>query len=123
MIIDPIADKILLLSAFLSLALIKGLPAAVRLPAWVLIVVISRDAIILLGSALVFVSGGNLEMEPNIFGKLTTFFQMLTIISLLLLLPFSYIIWSIMVVFCVISGVIYLSRGSRLLNSSQPIRK
>jgi len=123
MIIDPIADKILLLSAFLSLALIKGLPVGVKLPAWVLIVIISRDSIILLGSVLIFVSGGNLDIKPNFWGKITTFLQMLTIISLLLLLPFSRIIWSLMVVFTAISGLVYITRGSRLLNSSQPVKR
>ena len=122
-IIDPIADKILLLSAFISLAFIKDLPQGVRLPAWVLIVVISRDSIILIGSALIYVTSGNLDVKPNIFGKIATFLQMSTIISLLLLLPFSRFIWSLMVAFTVISGIVYVASGSRLLNSTQPIKK
>lgn len=122
-IIDPIADKILLLSAFISLAFIKSLPEAVRLPAWVLIIVISRDSIILIGSGLIYITGGNFEIRPNVYGKITTFLQMLTIISLLLLLPFSRILWSLMVAFTIISGVVYITRGSRLLNSSQPVKK
>ena len=43
--IDPIADKLLLLSGFLSLSLMTRLPAAMRIPAWVTIPIISRDVI------------------------------------------------------------------------------
>src|SRR3990167_3481531 len=52
--IDPLADKLLLLSGFLSLSLMSHLPDEMRMPAWVTISVISRDCVILIGSVVVF---------------------------------------------------------------------
>ena len=46
--IDPIADKLLLLSGFISLSFLPGLPASMRIPAWVTIPVIARDMVIMI---------------------------------------------------------------------------
>ena len=51
-ILDPIADKILLVSAFICLSLVNNVPANLKLPPYVPIIVISRDAIIVLGSVI-----------------------------------------------------------------------
>lgn len=113
--LDPIADKLLLLTSFISLSLIRALPEGVRLPPWILIVIISRDVIILLGSAVIYVINGSIEIKPSRLGKLATLFQMLTIICLLLYLPFSWAVWSVMVLFTIASGIGYIIRGNRLL--------
>ena len=116
--LDPIADKLLLLTAFISLSFIKALPEGVRIPPWVLIVVISRDVILLIGTAVIYVINGDIEIKPSRLGKVTTFFQMLTIICLLLYLPFSWVIWGIMVLCTIASGLGYIIKGNRLLNTS-----
>lgn len=123
LILDPMADKMLLMSAYICLSLVKNIPQPIRLPAYVPIVVISRDAIIVLGSIVVFLITGDLKVSPSIVGKITTFFQMMTIVSVLVLFKYSYIIWDITIALTVISGIDYMIKGSRLLNGSTFIAK
>src|SRR5262249_52154705 len=54
--IDPIADKLLLLSGFVSLTFMPNLPSSMRIPAWVTLTVITRDLLIILGSVLIFLT-------------------------------------------------------------------
>lgn len=117
-ILDPAADKLLLVTAYLSLALITTLPAHYRLPAWVPILVLSRDLIIVFGWVLIVLVTGNPEAQPSRLGKATTFFQMLTIVAILLKLPFARQILMLAMILTVLSGVGYLRRGNRLLNFS-----
>lgn len=114
-ILDPIADKLLLITAFISLA---NWPAEVRLPLWVPVIVVSRDIFIALGIAVIFIISGVVNISPSPLGKITTFFQMATIISVLLLSEHSVYIWNITVVFTALSGINYLVRGARFLNAN-----
>ncbi len=118
MILDPVADKLLLMSAFICLSIMKNVPDGIRLPPYVPIIVISRDAIIVLGSILVYVIRGSLKVSPSAVGKITTFFQMMTIVSILVLFRQSYIVWNIAVALTVISGIDYVIKGSRLLSEN-----
>jgi len=119
--LDPLADKLLLSVSFVTLALAHNIPLEIRLPLWVPILVISRDIILCLGSLLIHVVTGKLKITPSILGKSTTFFQMLTIISVLLEFKFSFLIWDVAVFFTVISGLDYIWKGSKVLgeNNSQ----
>jgi len=120
-ILDPAADKLLLVTAFLSLSLITSLPPAYRLPAWVAIVVLSRDLIIVAGWLLIVLVTGDLQAIPSRLGKVTTFFQMLTIVSILLGLFFAKIVLWMAMALTILSGIGYLRRGNRLLNF--PVKK
>ena len=115
-ILDPAADKLFLVVAFLSLSLISTLPQEYRLPPWVPIVVISRDLLIVFGWLLIGLITGDLQAQPSRLGKVTTFLQMLTIISVLLGLSCSRFILGSAMVLTVLSGIGYLRRGNRLLN-------
>ena len=114
-ILDPVADKLLLTSAYICLALAGSIPGHLRLPAYVPIVVISRDAIIVLGSIIVHVVTGDLKVSPSNIGKATTFLQMLTIVSVLIQFEYSFILWNVTVLFTVLSGIDYIVKGSRFL--------
>jgi CDP-diacylglycerol--glycerol-3-phosphate 3-phosphatidyltransferase len=116
--IDPIADKLLLVTAFICLALANKFPQGYCLPAWVVLAVISRDALIVLGSVIIYVIKGKLEIIPSILGKATTFLQMFVVISVLLQFRYSYIIWNLAIFFTVLSGISYIRRGSILLSDS-----
>ncbi len=116
--IDPIADKLLLSSSFITLALAHNLPQAIKLPIWVPILVISRDIILVLGCLLIHVITGDLKMNPSFLGKLTTFFQMITIICVLLQFPFSYLVWNIAAFFTIVSGFDYILRGNNFINNN-----
>ena len=118
--LDPLADKLLLTSAFVCLYINSEL--VVRLPKWVPIVVISRDAILLLGSAILYLLKNSLEINPTVAGKMTTFFQMSTVVAVLLQFRFSFIIWSVMMVFTIFSGLDYIIKGSRLFNGGNNSR-
>jgi cardiolipin synthase len=72
--IDPLADKLLLVSAFLILTVLGFVPH------WLAILVMSRDVIILVGFAvLYFITGRSIAVRPTLVGKASTFFQLLTI--------------------------------------------
>ncbi len=79
-ILDPIADKALLVSSFIF---IYNSDLAVKFPFWFVVLVISRDVYILAGSALIYYFKGNVEIKPSVFGKATTFFQILSVVAVL----------------------------------------
>ena len=85
--IDPIADKLLLLTGFLSLSFMGHLPPSMKIPAWVTISVVARDILIFIGSAMIFVIQGSLKAEPIFVGKITTVFQMSTLWVALIAAP------------------------------------
>jgi len=122
-ILDPMADKLLLISAYICLSVTNNMPAWLKLPPYVPIIVISRDVIIVLGSVVVYLIRGDLKVAPSIAGKITTFFQMITIVSILVRFQYSFIIWNIAVALTLISGVDYIIKGSRLLNENHSILK
>lgn len=74
--LDPVADKILLTSAFIALTWVGSL--AVRIPAWLTVVVLSRDAIIVVSVAIVNFTVGRRVFYPSLLGKLTTAAQIAT---------------------------------------------
>lgn len=120
-ILDPIADKLLLMSAYITLS-IANLKELITIPPYVMIVVISRDVIIVLGSIMIYMIKGSLEVSPSIVGKITTFFQMMTIVSVLVQFNYSAIVWNIAVTLTIASGIDYLVKGSRLFNDSHHIK-
>jgi cardiolipin synthase (CMP-forming) len=115
-ILDPLADKLLILTAFLCLSVLKEIPAASKIPPWLTIIVLSRDAIILLGSVIIFVILKNIEIKPSHFGKATTFFQMATVVMSLLQFGFIVFFWYATAFLTVLSCLHYVWRGSKVLN-------
>ena len=115
-IMDPIADKLLLGSAFICFSLVHGLPAHIKMPIYVPLIVISRDVIILLGAAMMQMITGHVKVRPTVLGKITTFLQMLTILALLLNFTHSSWIWNLTVVMTLVSGADYLRIAARELN-------
>ena len=75
--LDPLADKILLISAFIVLP-VKGL-----VPSWLAVIVISRDILILSGVSILFLIKEELTIKPSILSKITTCFQLLTVFIVL----------------------------------------
>ena len=115
LILDPLADKTLLISAFVTVASLRICPPTLKLPTWVPIIVISRDAIIMLGVILIYAIKKKFEVFPSLLGKLTTFFQMLTIIFIIAHFKFASFIWTTAVIFTVVSGIQYTARGIKIL--------
>ncbi len=115
-ILDPLADKLLLISAFLCLYRMGDDLGAVRFPMWLVVAVISRDVILLIGSMLLYLFRGNLEISPSSWGKATTFFQVASILGIFFQWTFSEILWYVTVVLTLISAVDYLRNGIKILN-------
>ena len=122
-ILDPVADKILLISAFICLTPTKSIPEGFRLPPYVPIIVISRDAIIVLGSILIHVVKGAVKIVPSFWGKITTFFQMMTVVSILVQFKYSCYVWNTAAILTFISGIDYMLKGSKTLNESNLINR
>lgn len=115
MILDPLGDKLLLISSFVCLYLIDKFPLGIKFPLAVTLIVISRDVLIILGAVVIYMVRQNIDVFPTRWGKLTTSFQMLSVISVLLQLKFSYIFWSLAALFTLISGADYIRRGFKIL--------
>src|SRR6476646_11261760 len=69
--LDPMADKLLLVTMFVMLTL-PGIGSANRLPLWFTILVLSRDITIVLTVAVVNLAVGRRTFRPSIFGKIAT---------------------------------------------------
>ena len=75
--LDPMADKVLLVSAYVALAVLAVIPP------WVSVVVIARDVIIVLGIAVLTLFEKKYEIKPSLVSKCTTMFQIITILIVL----------------------------------------
>jgi cardiolipin synthase (CMP-forming) len=69
--LDPMADKLLLVTTFVVLAL-PGLNLANPVPVWLTVCIISRDVVIILTVAVVNLAIGRRTFRPSIFGKIAT---------------------------------------------------
>ena len=118
--LDPIADKILLLSGFLSLSLMHNLPMSMHMPARVTLSVLSRDIVIVIGSMLIFFTKGALKPQPIFVGKATTVVQMLALFGTIVSAPETVrLLLNVSTVFFTLwSGVLYVGMGSRILQES-----
>jgi len=115
-ILDPIADKLLITSAFITYSFLAEIPLNLKMPIYIPIIVVSRDIIILLGTMIIYLLFDNIDIKPTIIGKITTFFQMCTIIVILLRFPYSKWIWNITAILTVISGLNYVKIGTKYIN-------
>jgi cardiolipin synthase len=78
--IDPVADKVLLLSCFATLAFIDTPLFAI--PLWFVLLVLAKEVFQLSGAFFIFYKKGHFEVQPTMLGKLTTFVQVMFIIWL-----------------------------------------
>jgi cardiolipin synthase len=81
--LDPVADKILLSSAFVALTWTSGL--RVSIPPWLTVTTLSRDAIIVLSVAIINLTLERRVFYPSVLGKLSTGSQLLSVGVVLLL--------------------------------------
>ena len=69
--LDPMADKLLLVSTFVVLTL-PGIGLTNKLPLWLTVLIISRDVVIVLTVAIVNLAIGPRTFRPSVFGKMAT---------------------------------------------------
>jgi len=115
--LDPMADKLLLVSSFVTLTWLKTLPF------WIAAVVISRDVILMFGALMIHMAGGHIYPRPTRMGKAATFFQVLTVLTGLASRFVSVggalrtVMW-LAAACTIISGLQYIVQGMRFLNAA-----
>lgn len=114
-VLDPIADKGLLLTAIITLSLF---PWKVALPLWFPVLVVARDAVILVGCGLLKFFTGDVEVRPSLPGKIATALQMTAVAWVLLQIPREQ--WVVLAAgfFTLISGIGYVWRGMEALGGA-----
>lgn len=119
-LLDPIADKALLVSMYVTLGMAK------HLPAWLVILVVFRDALIIGGFLLVAALGHPMRWEPLLVSKLNTALQIALIGVVLAALGFAFAIAGLQtaLIYAVaatttISGAGYLVRWTRALAGAE----
>ncbi len=115
-VLDPLADKILLMSAFICLSIIGVSLENIRLPMWLVVAVISRDAILLLGTLIMHLLHIDFPVDPTRWGKATTFFQIVCVLGILLQWSFSQVFWYVTLGVTLVSGIDYIRKGIKILN-------
>lgn len=116
-ILDPLADKVLLISAFVCIDKIGIHLEVVRFPIWLVVAVISRDVILLLGFTVIRLFNAEIDINPTVWGKATVFFQVLAVTGILLQWPILSPVWYVILVLVIISGIDYILKGVKALNS------
>ncbi len=113
--LDPIADKILLIAAFIVLS-VKNF-----IPPWLSVIVISRDILILLAVLILFLNKITFTMQPSFISKITTCLQLTAIFSVLIVHFFPvllhvnvYLFW-ITGFFTIISFLFYLRQWFHIM--------
>jgi cardiolipin synthase (CMP-forming) len=129
-ILDPLADKLLLVSGIVLLSLHN--PHLGRLPLWLAGTIIGRDLLILIGMVVIQMTVGKVAVRPHFVGKIATVLQMICILWVLLkwdnwLGEPWLLIWTAGAALCTgISGLLYVLDGVRQLSShptSSPTRR
>lgn len=116
--LDPAADKLLMMASFITLALLKFLPA------WLAVLVILRDVSIVLGIIILRATSRPLEIRPSIASKLTTLFQFSTIIAVLLfeagysLSMLQGLLIAGTTITTIVSGLQYIAKGIKICTRS-----
>ena len=121
-VLDPAADKLLLVTVFVTLAWL-GL-----VPPWLMAAAVARDAIIVCGALLYRYSIGPLDVRPSIVSKFNTLCQAAFVLAVVCRAEFSLPpAWTVMLlgalvfVTVVVSGIDYVMiYGRRALSSSRP---
>ncbi len=116
-ILDPMADKVMLASSYIVLS-IKGF-----IPLWVTFTVLIRDFLIAAGFLVLYMLSYKSKPSPSILSKLTTLCQILTIMYILWSDKREYKDWFFyaVVVFTVLSGLQYMTRGIKTLKKKENI--
>jgi CDP-diacylglycerol--glycerol-3-phosphate 3-phosphatidyltransferase len=119
-ILDPIADKGLLLSGIITLSISNWSeidPNYGRFPAWFPVLIITRDAVILVGSVILHLLNGKVQVRPSWTGKVATVLQMAAIAWVMLQLRFIPLFYIVAAAgfFTFVSGIIYVRNGVRQL--------
>ena len=122
--LDPMADKLLLVTTFIVLTL-PGLGLSNRLPIWLTVLIISRDVVIVITVAIISMAIGPRTFRPSIYGKIATATYIVTAVIAML---FNYLgyhsawvdfgIYASLVI-TLVSGLHYIRHAARIIDQPQ----
>lgn len=129
-ILDPIADKLMLVTAFVVLSMRsvfpQPLPSHLPVPFWVTVAVISRDVFILVGAAAINIVTGFRRFRPSLLGKINTTVQIIAIAAIMFAASFPYgtgyylpTTYTTVFTLAILSGAHYVFWVSKLLNEDR----
>ncbi|HJX93718.1 MAG TPA: CDP-alcohol phosphatidyltransferase family protein [Pyrinomonadaceae bacterium] len=129
-ILDPIADKLMMVTSFVVLSMKsvfpQPVPSHLPIPFWVTIAVISRDVFILVGAAAINIVTGFRGFRPSLLGKINTTVQIVAIGIIMLAASIPYgtgyylpTVYATVFGFAVLSGAHYVFFVSKLLNEDR----
>lgn len=119
-ILDPLGDKLLLVSGVILLSLRMAEVKLYRIPIWVTATIISRDIILTIGLIIIVMTCEKATVRPRILGKIATVLQMIMVLWSLQKwderwMPY----WSLSAAICTGgSGLLYIWDGMRQLSAS-----
>jgi cardiolipin synthase (CMP-forming) len=129
-VLDPIADKLMLVTAFVVLSMRtvfpQPVPSHLPIPFWVTIAVISRDVFIVVGAAAINIMTGFRGFRPSWLGKLNTTVQIIAIGIIMFAASVPYgtgyylpTLYAMVFAMAVLSGGHYVFFASKLLNEDR----
>ena len=129
-ILDPIADKMMMVTSFVVLSMRsvfpQPVPSHLPIPFWVTIAVISRDVFILVGAASINIVTGFRGFRPSLLGKINTTVQIVAIGVIMFAASVPYgtgyylpTVYTTVFAFAVLSGAHYVFFVSKLLNEDR----
>ena len=120
--LDPMADKLLLLSTFIVLAW-PGLGLTNPIPIWLTVCIISRDVTIVGTVAIVNLAIGPRTFKPSVFGKIATATYIVTAVAAMLFNYLGYhsvvtdvFVWASLAI-TLISAMHYIGHAARIINT------
>jgi CDP-diacylglycerol--glycerol-3-phosphate 3-phosphatidyltransferase/cardiolipin synthase len=118
-ILDPLADKTLLVSALLTLSFIH-VEGFLRLPIWFVVLVLGRDVILVAGFVCLHLFVRHIHARPHWTGKISTFLQMAAVAIVLTQFPVIPLNWVVAAggFFSLVSLTIYVLRGTQAVNEN-----
>ncbi len=129
-ILDPIADKLMLVTAFVVLSMRsvfpQPVPSHLPIPFWVTVAVISRDVFILVGAVAINVVTGFRGFRPSMLGKINTVIQITAIGIIMFAASVPYgtgyylpTLYATVFGFAILSGAHYVFFVSKLVNEDR----
>jgi cardiolipin synthase (CMP-forming) len=129
-VLDPIADKLMLVTAFVVLSMRSVFPQPVPnhlpIPFWVTVAVISRDVFIVVGAAAINIMTGFRGFRPSWLGKINTSVQIVAIAIIMFATSVPYgtgyylpTLYALVFALALLSGAHYVFFASKLLNEDR----
>lgn len=122
-ILDPMADKLLLVTAFVVLST-HGLTKTPPIPFWVTVTAISRDIFIVIGALAINIATGFSGFKPSLLGKINTVVQIITLAVFLAANAFTLdgrlitLTYYATFTIAICSGIHYVFHVNRLMNEA-----